>query len=91
MNSNLYTTEFTAAYRYILEHMWHNVKDELPELNTQVVVLTSNYKVAISMMYIPTDSYGNTIDNTPIWKGSYTFRNSIIAWMNIPPYNYPSI
>lgn len=70
---------------------WVSVKERLPEDNLvdpiawnvtyKVLVLTSNGKVAISQRY--------WIDhaNKWEWKGSGTFKDSIIMWMPIPSFD----
>ena len=66
--------------------MWYDVKKVLPPVNQKVIVYTKNNKVAITNLYIPRDCKGNILGN-PEWKGSSAFKNSIIAWMDIPECN----
>lgn len=65
---------------------WVNVKEQLPQVGISVLVLTSNSKVSISKRYQPKDCKGNNI-GTVMWRGSFTFQNSIIAWMPIPSFD----
>lgn len=64
--------------------LWHKISDCLPPVGKTVIVLTSNNKIAVSLMYIPKDSKGNIISEKPEWKGSSSFTDSIIAWMDVP-------
>lgn len=62
---------------------WHDVKEELPHINTPVLVLTHSGNIVTASMYIPRDVNGNILGNKE-WKGSYAFRQSITHWMEIP-------
>jgi hypothetical protein len=61
---------------------WINVKDELPDVDTMVLVYTSNEKCGISSMYIPKDCYGKVLGNKE-WCGSKAMRNAITHWQPI--------
>lgn len=62
---------------------WHDVKEELPNINIHVLVLTHSGNVVTTSMYIPRDVNGNILGDKE-WKGSYAFRQSITHWMEIP-------
>lgn len=61
---------------------WISVKDGLPEVDTFVLVCTSNHKCGISSMYIPKDCYGNVLGNKE-WRGSSAMKNAITHWQTI--------
>lgn len=61
---------------------WIDVKDELPDVDTMVLVCTSNEKFGISSMYIPKDCYGNVLGDKE-WRGSGAMKNSITHWQPI--------
>lgn len=61
---------------------WRKVSDELPPIGTQVLVKTSNGKFSISEMYIPKDCNGSILGDIE-WKGSFSFKSSIIEWKYI--------
>lgn len=58
---------------------WINVKDRLPDVDTLVLVYTSNEKYGISSMYIPKDCYGKVLGNKT-WRGSSAMSNAITHW-----------
>ena len=61
---------------------WRKVSEELPPIDTQVLVKTSNGKFSISTMYVPRDCNGNILGDIE-WKGSFSFKCSIIEWKPI--------
>lgn len=61
---------------------WISVKDELPEVDTMVLVCTSNDKFGISSMYIPKDCYGKVLGEKE-WRGSSVMKNAITHWQKI--------
>jgi hypothetical protein len=61
---------------------WISVKDELPEVDTLVLVCTSNGKFGISSMWIPEDCYGNVLGDKK-WRGSNAMRTAITHWQRI--------
>lgn len=63
--------------------LWHDVKEELPNINIPVLVLTYSGKVVTTSMYIPRDVNGNILGDKE-WKGSHAFKRSITHWMEIP-------
>ena len=63
--------------------MWISVEEELPDVDKQCFVITKNGKCSVSNMYIPKDCYGNVLGEKE-WKGSFSFKESIVAWMPIP-------
>ena len=67
-------------------NMWISVKEELPDVDKQCFVITKNGKCSVSSMYIPKDCYGNVLGEKE-WKGSLSFKESIVAWMQIPEFN----
>ena len=67
-------------------NMWIFVKNELPDVDNQCFVITKNGKCSVSNMYIPKDCYGNVLGEKE-WKGSLSFKESIVAWMPIPEFN----
>ncbi|MGJ7024965.1 hypothetical protein [Petrimonas sulfuriphila] len=75
--------DFTAGANFILDKLrFKNPKEELPEIGEKVIVKTSNGKYAITEMYTPKDCRG-TILGKKEWRGSYTFKNSIVGWREI--------
>lgn len=66
-------------WRYFPEYdnTWYD-KSIFPELNKEVLLLTSNNTYAISMLYKANDCYNNIIGIR--WKGSSTFIDSIKFW-----------
>ena len=67
-------------------NMWIFVKNELPDVDRQCFVITKNGKCSASNMYIPKDCHGNVLGEKE-WKGSLSFKESIVAWMPIPEFN----
>ena len=62
---------------------WHDVKEELPDINIPVLVLTHSGNVVTTSMYIPRDVNGNILGDKE-WKGNRAFKRSITHWMEIP-------
>lgn len=62
---------------------WRKVSEMLPEIGIKVIVKTINGNYSISEMYIPKDCH-NTVLGDKEWKGSHSFKTSIIEWMPIP-------
>lgn len=58
------------------------IEQELPDVNIDVLVQTKNGKYIISSMYIPKDCHGNILGEKE-WKGSHSFKQSIISWRPI--------
>ena len=67
-------------------NMWIFVKNELPDVDRQCFVITKNGKCSVSNMYIPKDCHGNVLGEKE-WKGSLSFKESIVSWMPIPEFN----
>ena len=67
-------------------NMWIPIGDDLPDVDKQCFVITKNGKCSTSKMYIPKDCHGN-IRGEKEWKGSLSFKESIVAWMPIPEFN----
>lgn len=61
---------------------WIDVKDALPDVDTNVLVCTSNDKFGISSMYIPQDCYGNVLGDKE-WRGCSAIKNAITHWQPI--------
>lgn len=61
---------------------WISVKDGLPDVDTMVLVYTSNEKCGISSMYIPKDCYGKVLGYKE-WRGSNAMKNAITHWQPI--------
>ena len=61
---------------------WINVKDGLPDVDTMVLVYTSNEKCGISSMYIPKDCYGKVLGEKE-WHGCGAMKNAITHWQPI--------
>ena len=74
---------FIAGAEWQKENMWISVEEELPDADKTCFVITKNNKCSVSNMYIPKDCHGNTIGEKE-WKGSLSFKESIVAWMPIP-------
>lgn len=62
---------------------WHDVKEELPNVNVPVLVLTHSGNVVTTSMCIPRDINGNILGDKE-WKGNYAFKRSVTHWMEIP-------
>ena len=60
-----------------------DVKEELPNINIPVLVLTHSGNVVTTSMYIPRDVNGNILGDKE-WKGNHAFKRSITHWMEIP-------
>ena len=74
---------FIAGAEWQKNNMWISVKEELPDVDKQCFVITKNGKCSVSNMYIPKDCYGNVLGEKE-WKGSLSFKESIVSWMPIP-------
>lgn len=61
---------------------WISVKDRLPDVDTMVLICTTNNKCGISSMYIPKDCYGKVLGEKE-WSGSGTMKYSITHWQPI--------
>lgn len=61
---------------------WISVKDSLPEVDTMVLIYTTNNKCGISSMYIPKDCYGKVLGEKE-WHGSSAMRKAITHWQPI--------
>lgn len=76
---------FEAGAQWQKENMWTSVGEDLPDVEKPVFVLTTKGNIAVSKMYIPKDCNGYVLGGKE-WKGSNTFKESIIAWMPRPPF-----
>lgn len=74
---------FIAGAEWKKNNMWISVEEETPDVDEQCLVITKNGKFSVSKMYIPKDCYGNVLGEKE-WKGSFSFKESIVAWMPIP-------
>ena len=72
-----------GLYEGVTASPWHDVKEELPNINIPVLVLTHSGNVVTTSMYIPRDINGNILGDKE-WKGSHAFKRSITHWMEIP-------
>lgn len=81
--NSLCVSSFVAGAEWQKENMWISVDESLPDVDKQCFVITKKGKCSVSNMYIPKDCYGNTLGGKE-WKGSFYFKESIIAWMPIP-------
>ena len=61
---------------------WIKVEDRLPEVDVNVIALTSRGKVMVTSMYIPKDYRGKVLGEAE-WHGSSTVTASITHWMYI--------
>lgn len=61
---------------------WISVKDKLPEVDTMVLVCTTNGKFGISSMYIPQDCHGKVLGDKE-WRGSAAMKARITYWQPI--------
>lgn len=80
------TQAFIDGAKWADEHPaspWHDVKEELPNVNAPVLVLTYSGNVVTTSMRIPRDINGNILGDKE-WKGNYAFKRSITHWMEIP-------
>ena len=76
---------FEADAEWALANQWHNVKEELPPIDTMVIIRTKNGSYGSSMVYNSIDSLGNDLGQQ--WKGSTNFVRSIAHWCEIPKFN----
>lgn len=74
---------FIAGAEWQKNNMWISVDEDLPYVGKQCFVITKNGKCSVSNMYIPKDCYGTVLGGKE-WKGSPSFKESIVAWMPIP-------
>ena len=74
---------FKEGAKWLSENMWISVEEELPDADKPCFVITKNNKCSVSNMYIPKDCYGTVLGEKE-WKGSLSFKESIVAWMPIP-------
>ncbi|KGF48763.1 hypothetical protein HMPREF0654_07850 [Prevotella disiens DNF00882] len=63
---------------------WHDVKEELPPIETMVIIRTKNGNYGSSMVYNSIDSLGNELGQQ--WRGSTNFVRSITHWCEIPQF-----
>lgn len=80
------STAFEAGVEWADAHPvnpWHDVKEELPNINIPVLVLTHSGNAVTTSMYIPRDVNGNILGDKE-WKGNHAFKRSITHWMEIP-------
>lgn len=61
---------------------WIKVEDRLPEVDVNVIALTSRGKVMVTSMYIPKDCKGKVLGKAE-WHGSSTVTKSITYWSYI--------
>lgn len=61
---------------------WISVNDRLPEVDTIVLIHTTNNKCGISSMYIPKDCHGNVLGEKK-WHGCGAMKNAITHWQPI--------
>ena len=81
--NSLCVSSFIAGAEWQKNNMWISVEEGLPDVGKQCFVITKNGKCSVSNMYIPKDCYGNVLGEKE-WKGSFSFKESIVAWMPIP-------
>ena len=81
--NSLCVSSFISGAEWQKNNMWISVEEELPDVDKQCFVITKNGKCSVSNMYIPKDCYGNVLGEKE-WKGSFSFKESIVAWMPIP-------
>ncbi len=74
---------FAKGAEWQKNNMWIPVEEELPDVDKQCFVITKNGKCSVSNMYIPKDCCGNVLGEKE-WKGSLSFKESIVSWMPIP-------
>ena len=77
---------FFCGAEWQRNNMWISVEEGIPDVDIQCFVITKNGKCSVSNMYIPKDCYGNVLGGKE-WKGSQSFKDSIVAWMPIPEFN----
>ena len=73
-------TYYLAGYAEAMR--WRDPKEELPDIETHVLVKTNNGRYNIAQIYIPKDCNG-AILGEPEWRGSYNFKQSVIGWRPI--------
>ena len=61
---------------------WIKVEDRLPEVDVNVIALTSRGKVMVTSTYVPKDCRGNVLGKAE-WHGSSTVAASITHWSYI--------
>jgi hypothetical protein len=83
--NSLCVSSFIAGTEWQKENMWIPVEEKLPDANKPCFVITKNNKCSVSNMYIPKDCHGKVIGEKE-WKGSLSFKESIVAWMPIPEF-----
>ena len=75
---------FKAGAEWALANQWHDVKEELPPIDTMVIIRTKNGSYGSSMVYNSIDSLGNELGQQ--WRGSTHFVRSIAHWCEIPQF-----
>lgn len=75
---------FKAGAEWVLANQWHDVKEELPPIETMVIIRTKNGNYGSSMVYNSIDSLGNELGQQ--WRGSTNFVRSITHWCEIPQF-----
>ena len=81
--NSLCVSSFIAGAEWQKNNMWIPVEEDIPDVDIQCFVITKNGKCSVSNMYIPKDCYGTVLGEKE-WKGSFSFKESIVAWMPIP-------
>ena len=77
--------EYSHTKTAFMEEKWTKVEDGLPVPGEKVLVVTKLGAYALCKTEIPTDMYGNILnDGKPEWVGSFKFTNTIAAWRTIP-------
>lgn len=61
---------------------WIKAENRLPDVDVNVIALTSRGKVMVTSMYIPKDCRGEVLGKAE-WHGSSTVTASITHWMPI--------
>ena len=83
--NSLCVSAFIAGAEWQKNNLWISGEEELPDDDKPCFVITKNNKCSVSSMYIPKDCYGNVLGEKE-WKGSLSFKESIVAWMPIPEF-----
>lgn len=78
------SSAFEAGAEWALANQWHDVKEELPPIDTMVIIRTKNGSYGSSMVYNSIDSLGNELGQQ--WRGSTNFVRSIAHWCEIPQF-----